>query len=74
MDVLLCAARGRRLTEPVRLLDEMPEFPFPSPFPGWDGSPGPDGVPRGTRVRHGAGGHDTRPLPDAVRPPARAGR
>ncbi|MDG4864169.1 hypothetical protein P8605_39115 [Streptomyces sp. T-3] len=48
MNVLLCAACGRRLTEPVRLLDEEPEFP------GWDGLPGPDGqqrppatVPRG---------------------------
>ncbi|MGW4025863.1 hypothetical protein [Streptomyces sp. NPDC005009] len=51
MNVLLCAACGRRLTEPVRRLDEMPGYP------GWDGFPGPDGerhgppsVPRGTYV------------------------
>ncbi|WP_037677645.1 hypothetical protein [Streptomyces griseus] len=51
MNVLLCVSCGRRLTEPVRRLDEMP------PYPGWDGLPGPDGrrhgppsVPRGTYV------------------------
>ncbi|MGC0329328.1 hypothetical protein RKD23_002318 [Streptomyces sp. SAI-170] len=51
MNVLLCAACGRRLTEPVRRLDEMPEYP------GWDGLPdadgrrhGPPSVPRGTYV------------------------
>ncbi|MFB7507033.1 hypothetical protein [Streptomyces broussonetiae] len=37
MDVLLCAACGRRPTEPVRRLDEMPEGP------GRDGLSGPDG-------------------------------
>lgn len=51
MNVLLCATCGTRLTEPVRQLDEPPEYP------GWDGLPGPDGrrhgpasVPRGTYV------------------------
>ncbi|MEU9878794.1 hypothetical protein [Streptomyces phaeochromogenes] len=51
MNVLFCAAWGRRLTEPVRQLDEMPEYP------GWDGKPdaegrrhGPASVPRGTYV------------------------
>ncbi|WP_030942941.1 hypothetical protein [Streptomyces sp. NRRL S-646] len=51
MNVLICAACGGRLTEPVRQLDEMPEYP------GRDGLPGPDGrrhgppsVPRGTYV------------------------
>lgn len=51
MNVLLCATCGTRLTEPVRRLDEMPEYP------GWDGLPGPDGrrhgpslVPRGAYV------------------------
>ncbi|MET8898368.1 hypothetical protein [Streptomyces albogriseolus] len=51
MNVLLCATRGTRLTEPGGRLDEMPEYP------GRDGSPGPDGrrhgppsVPRGTCV------------------------
>ena len=51
MNALICAACGGRLTEPVRQLDEMPEYP------GWDGLPGPDGrrhgppsVPRGTYV------------------------
>ncbi|TXS53721.1 hypothetical protein EAO75_06085 [Streptomyces sp. uw30] len=51
MNVLLCATCGTRLTEPVRRLDEKPEYP------GWDGLPGPDGrrhgppsVPRGTYV------------------------
>ncbi|MGW1171314.1 hypothetical protein [Streptomyces sp. NPDC002550] len=49
MDVLLCAACGHRLTDPVQLLAEIPEPP------GWDGLPGPDGLrrapasmPRGT--------------------------
>lgn len=37
MNVLLCATCGTRLTEPVRQLDEMPEYP------GRDGLPGPDG-------------------------------
>ncbi|MFF4359786.1 hypothetical protein [Streptomyces sp. NPDC001604] len=37
MNVLICAACGGRLTEPVRQLDEMPGYP------GWDGLPGPDG-------------------------------
>jgi hypothetical protein len=51
MNVLSCVACGSRLTEPVRRLDEMPEYP------GWDGLPDPDGrrhgppsVPRGTYV------------------------
>lgn len=49
MNVLLCVACGRRLTEPVRLLPEVPERP------GYDGMPGDDGqrhapatLPRGT--------------------------
>ena len=37
MNVLLCATCGTRLTEPVRRLDAMPEYP------GWDGLPDPDG-------------------------------
>ncbi|MER6073092.1 hypothetical protein ABT187_30460 [Streptomyces sp. NPDC001817] len=40
MDVLLCAACGHPLTEPVRRLDEIPGFP------GRDGLPGPDGLRR----------------------------
>ncbi|MFH8469657.1 hypothetical protein [Streptomyces sp. NPDC017991] len=53
MNVLSCAACGRRLTEPVQRLDEPPEYP------GWDGlpdeegrRPGPATVPRGTYVPH----------------------
>ncbi|MFC8372918.1 hypothetical protein ACFUIT_34000 [Streptomyces sp. NPDC057239] len=51
MNVLLCAADGRRPTGPVRRPDEMPGYP------GWDGFPGPDcrrhgppSVPRGTHT------------------------
>ncbi|WP_406118134.1 hypothetical protein [Streptomyces sp. NBC_00989] len=51
MNVLCCAACGLRLTEPVRRIDEMPEYP------GWDGRPdaegrrhGPASVPRGVYV------------------------
>ncbi|MFF4590075.1 hypothetical protein [Streptomyces sp. NPDC001388] len=49
MNVLVCAACGCRLTEPLRLLSELP------PRPGYDGLPHPDGsrhapptMPRGT--------------------------
>ena len=49
MNVLTCAACGSRLTEPLRLLPEVP------PRPEFDGRKGPDGsrhapptVPRGT--------------------------
>ncbi|MFI2644934.1 hypothetical protein [Streptomyces sp. NPDC018610] len=49
MNVLVCAACGRRLSEPLRLLPVLPERP------GRDGREGPDGtrhapstVPRGT--------------------------
>ncbi|MFF7167755.1 hypothetical protein ACFZBP_41355 [Streptomyces sp. NPDC008086] len=41
MNVLLCATRGTRLTEPARRLDETPAYP------GWDGLPGPDPLPVG---------------------------
>ncbi|WAU84701.1 hypothetical protein O1Q96_36445 [Streptomyces sp. Qhu-G9] len=51
MNEISCAACGRRLTAPVRRLDEMPERQ------GWDGEPdaegrrhGPATVPRGTYV------------------------
>ncbi|MEU6368121.1 hypothetical protein ABZ876_20845 [Streptomyces sp. NPDC046931] len=51
MNVMVCASCGRRLTEPVRRLDEMPERP------AWDGGPdadgrrhGPASVPRGAHV------------------------
>ncbi|MFI8960646.1 hypothetical protein ACIGO8_00920 [Streptomyces sp. NPDC053493] len=37
MDMLICAACARPLTEAVRLLDTVPERP------GYDGLPGPDG-------------------------------
>ncbi|MFI9288839.1 hypothetical protein [Streptomyces werraensis] len=61
MNVLLCATRGTRLTEPVRRPDEMPEYPGP------DGRRhGPPGVPRGTYVVDPLG-YATRPVPDAVR-------
>ncbi|MEU6555787.1 hypothetical protein ABZ915_36890 [Streptomyces sp. NPDC046915] len=49
MNVLVCAACGRRLSEPLRLLPVLPERPW------YDGRKGPDGsrhapstVPRGT--------------------------
>ncbi|WP_405882697.1 hypothetical protein OG762_31445 [Streptomyces sp. NBC_01136] len=51
MNVLLCVACGRRLTEPVRQLDALPAYPE------WDGRRGPDGrrhgparLPRGAYV------------------------
>ncbi|MEV8557172.1 hypothetical protein AB0478_12035 [Streptomyces sp. NPDC051917] len=68
MDVLLCAVCGHRLTDPVRLLAEIPESP------AWDGLPGSDGLrrppasmPRGTYavgpLPHGA---PFVPVPDDV--------
>ncbi|MFF8525272.1 hypothetical protein ACF05X_24485 [Streptomyces werraensis] len=51
MNVLLCATRGTRLTEPVRRPDEMAEYPGRDRLPGPDGRRhGPPGVPRGTYV------------------------
>ncbi|CAL9427390.1 hypothetical protein [Streptomyces sp. Tu 3180] len=49
MNTLLCAARGRRLTGPVRRLDGMPGYPGRYGRPGPDGRRhGPPGAPRGT--------------------------
>ncbi|MEU0008550.1 hypothetical protein ABZ079_30925 [Streptomyces sp. NPDC006314] len=56
MDILLCAACGHRLTEPVRRLDGMPEFP------DWDGLPGPDGQ-RLPPARLSRGTYAVDPLP-----------
>jgi hypothetical protein len=68
VNVLLCAACGRRSTEPVRQLGEMPGYP------GRDGLPGPDGrrhappsVPRGTYVLHPDDVVDLAFPPDAFR-------
>ncbi|MEU9552412.1 hypothetical protein AB0D88_25705 [Streptomyces werraensis] len=67
MNVLLCATRGTRLTEPVRRPDEMPQYPGRDGLPGPDGRRhGPPGVPRGTYVVDPLG-YETRPVPDAVR-------
>ncbi|GAA3390497.1 hypothetical protein [Streptomyces roseoviridis] len=40
MDILICAACARPLTDAVRLMDAVPDLP------PWDGSPGPDGLRR----------------------------
>jgi hypothetical protein len=51
VNVLRCTACGRRLTEPVRLLDEMPGFPPADWLPDPGGNrQGPPSVPRGTYV------------------------
>ncbi|MFF5187143.1 hypothetical protein ACFY30_25820 [Streptomyces sp. NPDC000345] len=71
MNVLTCATCGRRLTEPVRRLDEMPAHP------GRDGLPGPGGRSAISQVcgcgaevavvaAGRAGGHETRLGPDAA--------
>ncbi|MCW7944174.1 hypothetical protein AAW14_19510 [Streptomyces hygroscopicus] len=60
MDVLLCAACGRRPTEPVGRFDEMPEYP------GQDGLPGPGGRRHGP-ARVCCGAYEARPAPDALR-------
>ncbi|MFJ8086007.1 hypothetical protein ACIQ6Y_36190 [Streptomyces sp. NPDC096205] len=59
MNVPLCAAGGRRPTEPDRWLDEMPGYP------GRDGLSAPAG-------RRSGEGHRTRSVPDAVRAEAAA--
>ncbi|MFF4402609.1 hypothetical protein [Streptomyces sp. NPDC001480] len=62
MNVLVCAACGRRLSEPLRLLPVLPERP------GHDGRKGPDGSPHPGPERMGAEGpYETHFLPDAVR-------
>ncbi|MEV8550923.1 hypothetical protein AB0L04_13980 [Streptomyces glaucescens] len=49
MNVLVCAACGRPLTEPVRPLPELPERPAYDGLPDADGSRhAPSTVPRGT--------------------------
>ncbi|MFF0788737.1 hypothetical protein [Streptomyces spiralis] len=56
MDVLLCAACGRPLTRPVRLLPGLPDSP------AWDGLPGPDGLRRAP-ARMPRGTYAADPLP-----------
>ncbi|MEU0599178.1 hypothetical protein ABZ484_13185 [Streptomyces sp. NPDC006393] len=57
MDVLLCAACGRTLTRPVRLLPGLPESP------ARDGLPAPDGLRRApARMPRGTYAADPLPL------------
>ncbi|MEU9915722.1 hypothetical protein [Streptomyces sp. NPDC051001] len=70
MNVLICAARGSRLTEPLRLLPEVPPRPeydgppyVPHPDPEWYGSAHPGDVctghPDGPGCPMSAGPRDT---------------